>query len=49
MYFLAHDPRVPEDVRGPMSRGGLAQEELADNGYGPYPLYLREARRRAGP
>lgn len=48
LYFMANDPRVPEELRTEISVWGLPADEYAECGNWSPQLYVRECRRLVG-
>lgn len=48
LWFLGHDPAVPEATRADISSYGFAKDEFAQSDYWPPVIYIREARRMLG-
>ena len=48
LYFVGHDPRVPQEIREEMLRWGLPKDEYLESGHWSPQLYIRECRRMVG-
>jgi len=48
IWFLQHDPRMPETVRQKMQQIGLHDEEFVTGGHWPWQIYVRQGRRIEG-
>jgi hypothetical protein len=48
LYFVGHDPRMPQHLRNQMLAWGYPKDEYVDNDHFTPQLYIREARRMVG-
>ncbi|ACT95911.1 FAD-dependent oxidoreductase [Dyadobacter fermentans] len=48
LYFIGHDPRVPQELRESMQKWGYPKDEYVETGNWSPQLYIREARRMVG-
>ena len=48
LYFVGHDPRIPEKIRNEINQWGYPKDEYEDNDHFTPQLYIREARRMVG-
>lgn len=48
LYFLSHDPSVPERIRKQTLQMGLCRDEFVANDHWPHQLYIRVGRRMKG-
>lgn len=45
IYFLGHDPAVPDHIKEQMLQYGWPKDEFTGNNHFPHQLYIRESRR----
>ncbi|MBC7927615.1 MAG: FAD-dependent oxidoreductase, partial [Bryobacteraceae bacterium] len=48
LWFLAHDSRLPKQLRDEVNSWGLCRDEYPETGHWPVQMYIREARRMKG-
>ncbi len=48
LYFIGHDPHIPQHLRSQMLQWGYPKDEYLDNGHFSHQMYVREARRMVG-